>query len=266
MGECQQMAHAVGANAFVFNYRGVSRSRGTLSKCSDLVSDAALCFTYLTHSLHASPANVLLFGRSLGGGVATLLRARYPGPIANDRSFRSMAAAAQSVLALITSELLKKPLVIPLAIVRGVAASFLPLDLEVTDAWCALSGPKLILFHLEDKMIAYDNASLHQVCAGGGMSRDNTRTPCRLSANGQSSSGESRSASRDPTSAMPTTRRSRFACKLATTAHLMFWPHRSSRSTPCSLPAASPCCRVSCAMLRRPASNAHAYILLLLLL
>jgi hypothetical protein len=120
---------------------------------------------YIVHFLHASPSNVLFFGRSLGGGVATVLRQRYPGPIVSDRSFRSMTAAAQSVLAMLTKELLKKSLVIPHVIIQGVTASFLPFDLDVTDAWLSLSGPKLILFHLEDKMIDYDTASLHKVAS-----------------------------------------------------------------------------------------------------
>lgn len=163
MAECLQVGAEIGANVFLFNYRGVSRSKGTITQCSDLVGDGLLCLNYLRQTLEAKDENILFFGRSLGGGVSALLRSSHSpsGPIVSDRSFRSMVAAAQSVVSLITQQMFKTNIKIPLTIVEGISAAFLRLDLDALTAWGGITGPKLVLYHPEDQMIAYETASLY---------------------------------------------------------------------------------------------------------
>ena len=103
----------MGVSFLAFNYRGVARSMGTLETSDDLVTDGAAAIDYLlrqgvssknisfyfVHSFFsfASWTNyywhskILLHGHSMGGAVATKIRAMYPdGPIINDRSFKSL--------------------------------------------------------------------------------------------------------------------------------------------------------------------------------
>ena len=162
MPEYLHMATTLGTNLFLFNYRGVSQSRGKMVRCSDLVLDGLAALQYLTTSLQAQPDHILFFGRSLGGAVATLVRAQHPGPIVNDRSFSSLTCAAQSVVSLVCKSMLKQRVWLPLVVVRAIAAALVVLDLDVTEAWAGLSSPKLLVFHRKDEMIDYEHASLHK--------------------------------------------------------------------------------------------------------
>ena len=70
--------------------------RGELSSAYDLIEDCMLMLAYLEEHLSAPPNNVLLLGRSIGGGVAAVARACHSphGPLVSDRSFSSLGDAA----------------------------------------------------------------------------------------------------------------------------------------------------------------------------
>ncbi len=59
-------------NVFAYDYRGYGQSSGEASE-TNAYSDAAAAYQYLTHNLHVPGHRTLLYGRSLGGGVATEL-------------------------------------------------------------------------------------------------------------------------------------------------------------------------------------------------
>ena len=161
--EYHDLAATLGVNIMVFNYRGVSQSRGALQQSGDLVTDGRLVLGYMMASLGAAPEHVLFFGRSLGGAVSALVRAEQPGPIVNDRSFRSLPCAAQSVVSLMLKHFTKNRIWLPLVLVRGIASAIVSIDeLDVTHTWAKLTAPKLLIFHRKDEMIDYDHASLHQ--------------------------------------------------------------------------------------------------------
>lgn len=63
--------HQTGANLWVFDYRGFGRSRGTLSEAG-VYEDARIVHT-LARAAHSPARPFIIFGRSLGGAVATYL-------------------------------------------------------------------------------------------------------------------------------------------------------------------------------------------------
>ena len=94
--EMFNVARDSGLGVFLFNFRGVSHSEGEVHDASDLVVDCLTVLEYMQDHLGALPNNVLLYGHSIGGAVATLARAVHSpsGPLLSDRSFCSFDAAA----------------------------------------------------------------------------------------------------------------------------------------------------------------------------
>ena len=56
-------------SVFIFDYRGYGRSTGVPSEAG-LYQDALVSYDYLIHQRQISPERLILFGRSLGAGVA----------------------------------------------------------------------------------------------------------------------------------------------------------------------------------------------------
>ncbi len=67
--------HRLGLGVFVFDYRGYGQSSGQPSEAG-LYRDATAAYQYVTRSMGVPPERVLLYGRSLGGGVAGELATR----------------------------------------------------------------------------------------------------------------------------------------------------------------------------------------------
>ena len=70
-------ARDIGLNLFAFDYRGFGRSDGRPAE-QGLYRDAEAAYRYLTDSLLVPPDRIVLFGHSLGTGVATELATRVP--------------------------------------------------------------------------------------------------------------------------------------------------------------------------------------------
>lgn len=67
--------HRLGLDVFIFDYRGYGQSSGQPFEAG-LYQDARAAYQYLTRNLGVPPEHVLLYGRSLGGGVASELATR----------------------------------------------------------------------------------------------------------------------------------------------------------------------------------------------
>ncbi|AFY61233.1 alpha/beta hydrolase [Synechococcus sp. PCC 6312] len=61
-----------GFNIFAYDYRGYGQSSGVPGE-ANAYTDALVAYTYLTQTLKIPPNQIILYGRSLGGGVATHL-------------------------------------------------------------------------------------------------------------------------------------------------------------------------------------------------
>ncbi len=67
-----QILHNLGADVFIFDYRGYGKSEGSPSE-PGLYQDAAAAYDYLTKTRKVSKDNIILYGESLGGAVAIYL-------------------------------------------------------------------------------------------------------------------------------------------------------------------------------------------------
>ncbi len=70
--ESIEQFHALNLSVFIFDYRGYGNSEGKISEEGTYL-DAAAAWTYLTTEKQIAPDNIISFGRSLGGGIASWL-------------------------------------------------------------------------------------------------------------------------------------------------------------------------------------------------
>lgn len=93
-GESLAILHRLGLNVLIIDYRGYGRSGGEPSE-EGLYLDAQAAWHYLTVQRGVAPQQVLIFGRSLGGAVATDLASRVrPAGLILDSTFSSAADMA----------------------------------------------------------------------------------------------------------------------------------------------------------------------------
>ncbi len=83
--------HQLGHSVLALDYRGYGASAGTPSEAG-LYQDAAAAFDYLVETRQVDPADIVIYGRSLGGAVATWLAAhRRPGALILESTFTRLA-------------------------------------------------------------------------------------------------------------------------------------------------------------------------------
>ena len=68
--------HSWGFNVFAYDYRGYGTSDGNPSE-NNAYQDANSAYTYLTQQLKIPSQQIIIYGRSVGGGSATELATRY---------------------------------------------------------------------------------------------------------------------------------------------------------------------------------------------
>ncbi|MBT1708889.1 alpha/beta hydrolase [Fulvivirgaceae bacterium PWU5] len=67
----------LGYAVLMIDYRGYGKSTGQLSE-QGMYTDGEAAYEYLTKELHIAPVNILVYGRSIGTGVAVEIATRYP--------------------------------------------------------------------------------------------------------------------------------------------------------------------------------------------
>lgn len=72
-----QALHGLGASVLMFDYRGYGRSEGEPSE-EGLYRDAEAALRWLTETRRVPAGDIVMWGESLGGGVATWLADRHP--------------------------------------------------------------------------------------------------------------------------------------------------------------------------------------------
>lgn len=72
-----QALRGLGVSVLMFDYRGYGRSEGEPSEAG-LYRDAEAAWRWLTETRRVSPGDVVIWGESLGGGVATWLAVQHP--------------------------------------------------------------------------------------------------------------------------------------------------------------------------------------------
>jgi len=161
--DLQKLAVSSGMSILAFNYRGVSHSTGNLVQAWDLVEDGRVCLDHLVVTMGADPEHVLLFGHSIGGAIAAQLRADHSptGPLVVDRSFSTLGKAASSVFGILCKSILGFELKVPVFMVIGIMNACFKGRMNAFRAWKTITGPRLVIYHLEDAVIQYEKASLH---------------------------------------------------------------------------------------------------------
>lgn len=76
-GDSIQTFISLGLNVFIFDYRGYGKSEGSPTEKGTYL-DGEGAFQYLTETRKISPSEIVIFGRSLGGGIASYLAEKYP--------------------------------------------------------------------------------------------------------------------------------------------------------------------------------------------
>ena len=70
--ETLKIFHRLGLSTFLFDYRGFGESEGSPDE-EGTYRDAEAAWKYLTETLHISPSQIIIVGRSLGGPIAANL-------------------------------------------------------------------------------------------------------------------------------------------------------------------------------------------------
>lgn len=94
--ESIQLFNRLGLEIFIFDYRGYGDSEGKPTEKGTYL-DAEAAWRYIVEDRHVDPAKVIVFGRSLGGGIASYLASRCaPGALILESTFTSLPDVAAS--------------------------------------------------------------------------------------------------------------------------------------------------------------------------
>eukprot|EP00941_MAST-03F_sp_MAST-3F-sp1_P002555 g2555.t1 len=168
-------------NVLLMNYRGVNKSSGIPIYEDDLIKDGLACLKHIVVSEGAKLENILLYGHSLGGAVAALVRDRVQNnppdwipasqsaqtcPMVIDRSFISLDAVPSAVFFVSSPDDIEflqwvKPK--GRAVLRWIMEN-LKWTLDIGKVWRDSQGKlgkhTVILFHTKDDIIDFRNASM----------------------------------------------------------------------------------------------------------
>jgi len=95
--ESIQIFHRLGLDVFIFDYRGYGQSDGKPTE-DGTYKDAAAAWQYLTEERQVNPNQIIVFGRSLGGAVASwLAQSHTPGALILESTFTSLPDIAATL-------------------------------------------------------------------------------------------------------------------------------------------------------------------------
>jgi len=95
--ESVQIFHRLGLDVFIFDYRGYGRSNGKPTE-QGTYKDAEAAWWYLVETRQVNPDQIIVFGRSLGGAVASwLAQTHSPGALILESTFTSLPDIAATL-------------------------------------------------------------------------------------------------------------------------------------------------------------------------
>jgi fermentation-respiration switch protein FrsA (DUF1100 family) len=101
-GDSIAIFHRLGLNVFIFDYRGYGQSEGSPSE-QGLYQDARAAWRYLTQDRAIPASHIIIFGRSLGGAVATQLATEVePAGLMVESVFSSARSMADEIFPLVS--------------------------------------------------------------------------------------------------------------------------------------------------------------------
>jgi fermentation-respiration switch protein FrsA (DUF1100 family) len=104
-GASLKIFHRLGLNVLIIDYRGYGRSEGSPDE-PGLYLDAMAAWRYLTQTRGISPDSIIIFGRSLGGAVATWLASEVePAALILESTFSTARDMADHIYPLLSNVL-----------------------------------------------------------------------------------------------------------------------------------------------------------------
>jgi fermentation-respiration switch protein FrsA (DUF1100 family) len=95
--ESIQVFHRLGLEVFIFDYRGYGQSQGRPTE-RGTYEDVRAAWMYLTQERNLLPDRIILFGRSIGGAIASNLACEHmPGAVILESTFTSMPDLAADI-------------------------------------------------------------------------------------------------------------------------------------------------------------------------
>lgn len=89
--------HQLGLSTFIFDYRGYGRSQGKITE-TGTYADAEAAWRYLVRMKEVPPSEIIIFGRSLGGAVASMIaRNHKPKGLILESTFTSIPDIAADI-------------------------------------------------------------------------------------------------------------------------------------------------------------------------
>jgi fermentation-respiration switch protein FrsA (DUF1100 family) len=100
--------HDLGLSVLIFDYRGYGNSNGSPTE-TGTYCDAEAAWNYLTGEREYSPGRIILFGRSLGGSVASMLSTRCnPAALIIESGFTSVPDMGKKIYPFLPVRLLSR--------------------------------------------------------------------------------------------------------------------------------------------------------------
>lgn len=128
----------LGLSTLIFDYRGYGDSEGKITEAGSYL-DAEAVWHYLTVQKNISPGDIILFGRSMGGAIATHLASRHKAKgLILESSFTSVKKMARNLYPFLPTSLLTR----------------VKYDTEVYIQ--EINCPVLIIHSLEDEIIPFE--------------------------------------------------------------------------------------------------------------
>lgn len=136
-GESVAIFNQLGLNVLIIDYRGYGQSEGTPSE-KGFYNDAFAAWNFLSQTKNIKKENIIIFGRSMGGVVATELASKVqPGKLIVESSFSSAKDVARELF----------PLLYRLIILR--------FNFNAEKYLKFFNGPLLVLHSAEDEIIPF---------------------------------------------------------------------------------------------------------------
>ena len=136
-GDSLDIFHRLGLNTLIIDYRGYGKSEGSISE-QGLYRDAKAAWQYLIEHKNFQTKDIIIFGRSLGGAVATQLASQVqPRALMIESTFSSVKDMARIMMPLVS---------------RFV---YLRYDFDTVSNIAQVKSPVLLMHSPEDDVIPY---------------------------------------------------------------------------------------------------------------
>lgn len=133
------MFHRLGYNTLIFDYQGYGQSSGSPSELGTY-QDASATWQYLTEVKNIAPAEIILFGESLGGAIAAWLAAKEnPGMLVLASVFTSVPDMAEKIY--------------PFLPVRLIAR----FDYNTLESLQSISSPVFVTHSPQDEIVPFEH-------------------------------------------------------------------------------------------------------------